>query len=314
MRIIGTGSAVPDFIVKNEAFETFLDTSDEWITTRTGIHERRIHEGNLEQLAAIAAKRALEDAGLLPCDIDFIICSNVYSRFMTPALSCVVQGLIGAGCPCLDINGACAGFIYALEMANAYLKHGSYKNILVLSAEEPSRMADWTDRSTCVLFGDAAAAAVVNSGGFDCLFSMHTESNVDFLHAYNSPGNCPFERTGRKHEAVYMNGREVYKFAVNAATNDITALCSNAGVELCKVDWFILHQANLRILDAVRARLTQPKEKFPHNMERFGNTSSAGVPLMLDQLNREGALNRGDVIAMSAFGAGLTTGACLMRW
>ncbi len=314
MQFIGTGSATPELIIKNTELERFLDTSDEWIRTRTGIEERRIHDGNLEGLAAEAARRAMENAGLSVSDIDFFICSTVYNRFMTPALSCVIQGLIGAGCPCLDINGACAGFVYALEMADAYLARGHYQNILIVCAEEPTRMADWTNRATCVLFGDAAAACVVTKGGRDPLFRMHTASNPEVLHGYNTAGNCPYDKSGRVYEPMTMNGQEVYKFAVSSATEDIRALCETAGLAIDHIDHFILHQANLRILEAVRTRLHQPVEKFPHNLEHYGNTSSASVPLLLDELNRAGVLKRGETIAMSAFGAGLTTGACLLTW
>lgn len=314
MKIIGTGSAIPELLIKNTELESFLDTSDEWIRTRTGIEERRIHDGNLEGLAADAARRAIQNAGLAVADIDFIICSTVYNRFMTPAMSCVLQGLIGAACPCLDVNGACAGFVYALEMADAYLARGRYRNILIVCAEEPTRMADWTNRATCVLFGDAAAAAVVSGGGNDMLFRMHTASNAEVLHGYNTAGNCPYDKSGRSYEAMSMNGQEVYKFAVSSATEDIRALCETAGLDVNEIDHFVLHQANLRILEAVRTRLRQPVEKFPHNLEHYGNTSSASVPLLLDELNRAGKLIRGEKIAMSAFGAGLTTGACLFTW
>lgn len=314
MKIIGTGSATPELVVKNTELESFLDTSDEWIRTRTGIEERHIHDGNLEGLAAEAARRAVENAGLSISDIDFLICSSVYNRFMVPAMSCVVQGLTGAACPCLDINGACAGFVYALEMADAYLARGRYRNILIVCAEEPTRMVDWTNRATCVLFGDAAAACVVTSGGDDVLFRMHTASNIDVLHGYNSAGNCPYDKSGRTGEAMSMNGQEVYKFAVSSATEDIRALCETAGISLDGIDHFVLHQANLRILEAVRTRLRQPVEKFPHNLEHYGNTSSASVPLLLDELHRAGKLKAGQRLAMSAFGAGLTTGACLLTW
>ena len=314
MKIIGTGSAVPQLVIPNTARESFLDTSDEWIRTRTGIEDRHIHDGNLEALAADAARLAVENAGLAMADIDFLICSTVYNRFMTPALSCVIQGMTGAVCPCLDVNGACAGFVYALEMADAYLARGNYQNILIVCAEEPTRMVDWTNRATCVLFGDAAAACVVTSGGEDTLFRMHTASNVDVLHSYNTAGNCPYDKSGRTYEPLSMNGQEVYKFAVSSATEDIRALCKAAGLDVNEIDHFVLHQANLRILEAVRTRLHQPPEKFPHNLEHYGNTSSASVPLLLDELNRAGRLTRGERIAMSAFGAGLTTGACLLTW
>ncbi len=314
MRILGTGSAVPDLVVKNDDIATFLDTSDEWIRSRTGIVERRIHEGNFEEIVARAAQNAMDDAKIKAEDLDLILCSNLYNKYMTPALSCVIQGMIGATCPCLDLNGACAGFIYALEAADAYLARGRYARILVISAEENSRIVDWTDRSTCVLFGDAAAAAVVGPMEGEFLFEMTTNSNTEFLNAYNSPGNCPFEKTDREHKGIYMNGQEVYKFAVQAATSGIKSLCEKSEIGIDDVDWFILHQANYRIVDAVRMRLKQPKEKFPYNGDKYGNTSSASIPLLLDELNKAGKLKKGQRIAMSAFGAGLVTGACMFTW
>lgn len=314
MRILGTGSAVPELTVTNDQLAGFLDTSDEWIKSRTGICERRIHQGELPELAAAAAVRAAENAGLDVTEMDYILCSTVYNQYLTPALSCVVQGMIGAKCPCMDINGACAGFIYALETADGLLRSGRYKNILILCAEEPSRMADWTDRSTCVLFGDAAAAAVVSDGGEEFRFRMSTAGSTEFLAAYNPPGNCPYEKTDREGRALYMNGQEVYKFAVGTSARELAALCAEAGKTPDDADWFLLHQANIRILEAVRMRLGQSREKFPHNIERYGNTSSASLPLLLDELNRAGKLRRGELVAMSAFGAGLTAGACLTRW
>lgn len=314
MKIIGTGSAAPKLCINNDDLSKFLDTSDEWIRTRTGIVERRIlTEESLEDLAAEAANSALSEAGLLAADIDYILCSSVLNPYLTPALSCVVQGKIGAACPCLDLNGACAGFLYALEMADALLASGKARNILVLAAECPTRMVDWTDRSTCVLFGDGAGAAVVSAGGEDPAFRMYTACDTTVLNAYHASGNCPYTKPSPA-TPLYMSGQEVYKFAVSRATEDIKALCAEQGKELSDIGHFLLHQANLRILEAVRNRLKQPEEKFPHNVERYGNTSSAGVAILLDELNKAGALKRGEYLALSAFGAGLTSGACLLRW
>jgi 3-oxoacyl-[acyl-carrier-protein] synthase-3 len=314
MKIIGTGSAVPELVIQNQELEGFLETSDEWIRTRTGITERHIHDGRLEELAASAARAAIDSARLSPADIDLILCSTVYNQFMTPGMSCVVQGMIGATCPCLDINGACAGFVCGLELADAQLHTGRYQNILVLAAEEPTRMVDWTNRATCVLFGDAAGAVVVTSGGPDFSFRMGAFSDREIIHGYNTAGNCPYDKSGRTYTPMTMNGQEVYKFAVSHATDDILALCSQRGITPDDVDHFVLHQANFRILEAVRTRLKQAPEKFHHNVEHYGNTSSASVPLLLDEVARSGALKHGDIVAMSAFGAGLTTGSCIFTW
>ncbi len=315
MRIIGTGSAAPGLRVQNHELSSFLNTSDEWIRTRTGILERRILTTEpLEALAAEAAEKALKQAGLSAAQVDYILCSNVINPYLTPALSCVIQGEIGATCPCLDINGACAGFLYALEMAEAYLKSGKCRHILVVAAECPTRMVDWADRATCVLFGDGAAAAVVSAEGEDACFRMYTACNTDVLHAYNASGNCPYVSPQIPASPLSMNGQEVYKFAVSRATEDIKALCEAQGMKLCEIGHFLLHQANLRILEAVRMRLGQPREKFPHNVEAHGNTSSAGVAILLDELNHSGALQKGEYLALSAFGAGLTSAACILKW
>lgn len=175
-------------------------------------------------------------------------------------------------------------------------------------------MVDWTNRATCVLFGDAAGAVVVTAGGSDFAFRMGTFSDREVIHGYNTAGNCPYDHSGRAYTPMTMNGQEVYKFAVSHATEDILALCTERGIAVDAVDHFVLHQANFRIVEAVRTRLKQPPEKFPHNVEHYGNTSSASVPLLLDEIARAGALGRGDVIAMSAFGAGLTTGSCIFEW
>ncbi len=310
------GSAVPVLTVTNEELTSFLDTSDEWIASRTGIRERHIlSTETLEDLAAKAAEKAIADAKLLPQDIDYILCSNVYNSYLTPGLGCLVQGRIQATCPSLDLNGACAGFLYALEMGQGLLKSKCYRHILVIAAEATSRFADWTDRSTCVLFGDAAAAAVITAEGDDALFRMTTVSNAEYLFAKNPAGNCPYMLCAPEPRMLYMNGQEVYKFAVSTATKDIQALLQESGLHAENdVALYVLHQANLRIVEGVRARFHLPEEKFPVNIDKYGNTSSASIPLLLDELHRHQRLKRGESIILAAFGAGLTAGAALMRW
>lgn len=314
MRVIATGSAVPRQVITNEDLSKILDTSDAWITTRTGIQTRRIlGEEKLEDLAATAAQNALAQAGISAKELDFILCSNVYSDFMTPSMACVVQGMLGADCPAMDLNGACAGFLYALFTAQGYLKCGC-KKVLVLCAESPVKMADWTDRATCVLFGDGAAAAIVTGEGEDLPIHLAAQSRTEVLCAYNPPSNCPYTSSQPQASKLYMNGQEVYKFAVTAATQGINLLLEQQGLTAGDVDHFVLHQANLRIIEAVRMRMKQPREKFPTNIEHRGNTSSAGLPLLLDELNRSGRLKKHDLIAMSAFGAGLVSGTGLLKW
>lgn len=315
MKIIGTGRAHPAKVVTNAMLEQFLDTSDEWIKSRTGMSERRvISSERLEDLATQAALQAIEDAGLKPTDIDYIICSNVVNEYITPSLSCIVQGAIGAKCACVDVNAACSGFIYALDMADDRLKSGKAKNILVMAAEEPTRMVDWSDRSLCVLFGDGAGAVVVTEG--DGLFCsrLTTASKVDCLHYVRRLEPTPYITKEEYAAPMYMNGKEVFKTAVLSSSRDIKMLLDGAGLEPSDIKYYVLHQANMRIIEAIANWLKLDMSHFPTNVERCGNTSSASVPLLLDELARDGKLQKGDKILMSAFGAGFTTGACIIEW
>ena len=315
MKIIGTGRAHPAKVVTNAMLETFLDTSDEWIRTRTGITERRlISSERLEDLATEAAMKAIEDAGLTPADIDYIICSNVVNEYITPSLSCIVQGAIGARCATVDVNAACSGFIYALDMADDRLKSGKAKNILVMAAEEPTRMVDWEDRSLCVLFGDGAGAVVVTEGDGLIGSRLTTVSKTDCLHYVRRLEPTPYITKDEPSGPMYMNGKEVFKTAVLSSSRDIKTLLDNAGLQPSDIKYYILHQANLRIIDAIANWLKLDMLHFPTNVERCGNTSSASVPMLLDELAREGKLQRGDKLLLSAFGAGFTTGACIIEW
>ena len=315
MRVIGTGSARPAKVVTNAMLEGMLDTSDEWIRERTGIVERRvISSERLEDLAIEAAKRAIEDAGVSPADIDYIICSNVVNEYVTPALSCIVQGAVGAKCACVDVNAACSGFIYALDMADDRIKSGKAKTILVLAAEEPTRMVDWSDRSMCVLFGDGAGAVVVTEGDELFVSRLTTKSMLDCLYYRRRLESTPYVEKEEISGPMYMNGREVFKTAVLSSSRDISHILKEAGLTPSDIKYYVLHQANMRIVDAIANYLKLDMSHFPHNVEYSGNTSSASVPLLLDTLSREGKLQRGDKILMSAFGAGFTTGACIVEW
>ncbi len=316
MRIAGTGSIQPSLTVTNQMLEEFLDTTDEWIVTRTGIKQRQIISSeNLEDLAAIACQRALEEAKIDPKELDFIICSNVVNEYVTPAMSCMVQGAIGATCPCIDLNGACAGFIYALDMADAYFKSGRVKKILVVCAEEPTKMVSWENRSTCVLFGDAAAAVVLtNEEDNFKSFHLSTTSKTESLYQQRSLEMSPFFNKEVRNHPLYMNGKDIFRLAVYASMKDIRSVMEQANLTEDDIDFYLIHQANQRIIDSICENLNQDPAKFPHNVERTGNTSSASVALLLDELNKEGKLKRGDKLIFSAFGAGFTTGACLLYW
>ena len=315
MKIIGTGSAHPTCKVTNTMLEQFLETSDEWITERTGIKERLvISSEKLEDLAVIAANKALEDANLKVSDIDYIICSNVVNEYVTPALSCIIQGKLGATCPTVDINAACAGFLFALDMADDKLNAKKAKNILIVCAEEPSRMVSWQNRSTSVLFGDGAGAAVVTEGDALKAIRLTTSSLTEVLYYQRKLEPTPYITKEENFEPLVMKGREVFKHAVTSSCRDIRKLLNQTGLEPEDVKYYVLHQANLRIIESIRNFLGVDKERVPHNVDRYGNISSAALPALLDELNRAGKLQKGDKLVFSAFGAGFTTGACIIEW
>ena len=315
MRIIGTGSALPRKIVTNDMLSEFLDTSDEWIRTRTGVVSRHvISDEKLEDMAIEASLKALDDAGIKAEELDFIICSNVVNEYVTPQLSCIIQGGIGATCPCIDINCACAGFIYALDIAESFHLSGRVRNVLVVSAEEPTRMSDWSDRRTCVLFGDGAGAAVLAPGDNIRSIKLSASSATDKLWQYRLLQPTPYITKEEKDVPLQMKGQDVFKFAVKAAGKDISSVLDEAGVSPDEVDHFLLHQANIRIVNAIQEYLGEPEEKFPVNIADHGNSSSSSCPILLDECNRNGVLKRGDIIVMSAFGAGFVSGAVLLEW
>lgn len=316
MKILGTGSALPKMTLTNDMLTQYFDTSDAWISSRTGIKQRQVmSDEHLEDLAAEASRHALENAGLTATDLDFIICSNVLDEFISPPLGCRVQGLIGAHCPSINMNGACAGFIFALNTAEAYIKSGIAKRILVLAAEMPTRMVDWTERGTAVLFGDGAGAVVVGEGSQLKAVHLATKSAIDCLYQKQFINSTPFDiREANKESALQMEGREVFKLAVSSAMKDIQALMTEFKLESKDIQHYILHQANTRILDSICLNLKEDKSKFHQNIQRTGNTSSASIPILLDELNREGKLKEGDRLIMSAFGAGFSTGTSLLQW
>ena len=315
MRILGTGSALPKKVVKNDDLAAFLDTNDEWISTRTGIRERRVlSDETIQSLAERAGALALRSAGVAPEEIDFVLVSTVQAETLTPALACDIQPALGLKCMGLDLNGGCTGFIAALAVAEGLIAAGRAKKILVISAEALSRFADWTDRSTCVLFGDAAGACVVGEGEGVKDIRFVGEPRRDVLCGTTPPGNSPFAVDPQPAQYLKMQGQEVYKFAVSHSFKDIREMLGYHDLQPEDIDFYVLHQANMRILEAVRARLKVAPERFPHNIERTGNTSSATVPVLLDELNRAGKLKPGCRVILNAFGAGLCTGTALLTW
>ncbi|MBO5194111.1 MAG: ketoacyl-ACP synthase III [Bacteroidales bacterium] len=315
MKIIGTGSVLPKQIVTNDMLSGFLDTSDAWIYPRTGIRYRHvISDEKLEDMAIEAARKALDNAGMKAEDLDFIICSNVVNEYITPSLSCIIQGGIGATCPCLDINCACAGFIYALDIAESHYKAGRVKNVLIVCAEEPTRMTSWKDRNVCVLFGDGAGAAVLTEGDNIKGIKLSAASATDKLYQVRTLEPTPYITKEEESVSLQMKGQDVFKFAVKASSGDIQYLLDENGMAAGDIDYYLLHQANIRIINSIRSFLGQPEEKFPTNVESHGNSSSASCPILLDECNRKGLFKRGDKLALSAFGAGFISGAAILEW
>ncbi len=317
-RIIGTGSYVPEQIVTNEDLAKIVDTSDEWIRSRTGIGQRRIVlEEGTSHMAAEAGRRALENAGIKAEELDIILLATTSPDYCFPAGACEVQAKLGAvNAVAFDVSAACAGFIFALNTMQAFIQAGIYGTGLVIGADALSKLTDWNDRGTCVLFGDGAGAAVVrgeerglihmvmgSDGVKGSVLSCVSRTNGSFL-------------SGRQPELgyLYMNGQEVFKFAVKKVPECINQVLKEAKVGIEEVKYFVLHQANYRIVESVAKRLGSPLDKFPMNMEDYGNTSGASVPLLLDELNRDGKLNCGDKLVIAGFGAGLTWGAALLEW
>ena len=315
MKIIGTGSALPRKVITNDDLSAFLDTSDEWIFPRTGIRSRHvISDERLEDLGADAALKALADAGLQPEDIDLFLCSNVVNEYLTPGLGCIIASKIGLKCPSMDLNCACPGFIYAMDVVDSYFQAGKVENVLVVCAEEPTRMTSWQDRSTCVLFGDGAGAAVFTRGDGLKAVKLNAEPAPDKIWQYRALEPTPYVTKAETSVPLQMNGRDVFRFAVTTSIRDINGILASCGITLEDVDYFMIHQANMRIVEGIRTRLGVPAEKFPCNIQDHGNSSSASCPILLDECHRKGMFKRGDKLVFSAFGAGLMSAVALLEW
>lgn len=314
-RITGTGSALPRHVVTNDMLAGMVDTSDEWISTRTGIRSRPIlTDETATQLATKAAMRCLEDAGTPASEIGLIICATISADYLTPSLACVVQKEIGATCPAFDMNAACSGFLYALDAADSYLTTGKAKKVLVVACEIMSRLIDWKDRSICVLFGDGCGAVLLEPG--DDLLSIKTtaQGNTELLVIPHTAGNCPMQNTDREPSYLKMKGQDVFKFAVSSMCRDLGEVIDKAGIARDAVDFVLPHQANNRIIEAAIGRMGIPRDRYASNIYKQGNTSAASIPILLDELNQDKKLKKGNILAMAAFGGGLTTGACVIRW
>lgn len=320
-RLIGTGSYMPDLKLTNEMLESMVDTNDEWIVKRTGIRERRIAQNTATwELALEAGRRALEDAALDASELDLIIVGTATPDFFTPSVSCMVQGKLGASkAMAFDLSAACSGFVYSVDVADSFIRAGKVKNVLVICAETLSRIIDYTDRSTCVIFGDGAAAAVFQTSEQEGVLTTYMRANGtlgECLKAQCLPVEDPLAQGPRAvcdHRFLKMAGSDVFRFTASAVPEAIDAVLHQANMTADQIDWFVLHQANVRILQMVTTRYGLDPKKVYVNIDRYGNTSGVSVALCLDEMRKNGQLKAGQHIVISGFGGGLTYGAALIR-
>lgn len=327
-KILGTGSYMPDTIKTNYDIAKRVDTSHEWIVERTGIHQRRISDLSKDEnpsgMAARAAMKALEAANLTPNDIDCILLSSTMADQPMPNAASMIQYKMGItnNCPCLDVNAACSGWMYLVPMADAMIKTGMYKHILVVGSEMISSFVNWDDRNTCILFGDGCGVAILGRAAenedsqiYSTVLSSDS-SKKDHLALWAGGSNMKLthELLDSKEQWMVMNGQEIFKAAVKTMAAHAEKVVKDAGMTIEDVDWFIPHQANLRIIEAVGQRFNFPPEKVVINVDKYANTSSATVPVALDESIRAGKIKRGDNVLLAAFGAGLTAGAVFFKY
>lgn len=316
-KIYGTGSYVPEHVMDNDDLAKIVDTNDEWIRERTGIGRRHvIEEETTSYMAGQAAARAVEQSGIDPAEIDLILVATSSSEVIYPCAACEVQKAVGAvHAAGYDLNAACTGFVLAFNTAQAYISAGLYRTILVVGAESMSNMVDWTDRSTCILFGDGAGAVILRAEeGNPVYMAAHSDGVKGEALTQLSRHRRGWEKEEEKESYIHMDGQAVFKFAVRKVPEIIEEVLGQTDVKLEEIDYFILHQANRRIIEAVAKRLKTDISKFPVNLEEYANTSAATVPILLDEMNRRGMFRRGQKIILSGFGAGLTWAACLFEW
>ena len=321
--ILGTGFYVPEKIMTNADLEKIVETSDEWIVERTGIKERRIAEDNqpMSDLALRAAKAALADAGVAAEDLDLIIVATLTSDRIIPSTACMIQNLLGAKhAAAFDLSAACSGFAYAASVAAQFIETGAYKKALVIGAETLSKYINWEDRNTCVLFGDGAGAAVLGQveEGYGILsFDLGSDgSGGDAIQIPSSGSLMPVskESIDQKLNLIHMNGRDVFKFAVKAMGKAVENSLAKIDMPQEKIDWLVPHQANIRIIESAAKRLSMPMDKVIVNIHKYGNMSAACIPIALAEAAAAKRFKKGDIIALSGFGAGLTWASCIIRW
>lgn len=319
-RIAGTGSYLPEKVLTNADLEKMVDTDDQWIRDRTGIQERHIAaEGETtSQMGFIAAQRAMEAAGVTAADLDLIILGTTTPDFIFPSSACLIQEKLGAlGIPAFDVNAACSGFVFALGIADKFIKSGSVKTALVVGSETLTRMVDWTDRKTCVLFGDGAGAVVLKADAETGILSTHLHADGSKKHLLHNPVGVSAGFKLDEPNAgvrVMMAGNDVFKYAVKALDSVVEETLLANGIDKSELDWLIPHQANLRIIEATAKRLQMPMDRVIVTVDKHGNTSSGSVPLALDAAVRSGRVQRGQLVLLEAFGGGFTWGSALLRY
>ena len=319
-RLIGTGSYVPKKILTNRDLEKLVETSDEWISTRTGIRQRHIAaDETTSDMASKASKAALKAAGVSPKDIDLVVVGTVTPEMCFPSTGCFVQSQLGikTGAPAFDVSAACSGFLYALDIADKYIRTGGASKALVVGVDRFSKIIDWKDRSTCVLFGDGAGAAVLSAErGSKGVLSCHIHSDGrhwEMLYAESQCPPSPFDEKEHSTRYLKMNGNETFKIAVRTMGQAIAEALETNGLSPEDIGLLVPHQANRRIINAIRERLKLPEEKVYTNLERYGNTSAGSIPIALDEAVREGKVKSGDIILFVSFGGGLTWASSAVR-
>jgi len=315
-RIAGTGSYLPAKVLANRDLESMVDTTDEWIYTRTGIRQRHVAADGekTSDLALHASRKALDAAGVAPADLDLIIVATTTPDMVFPSTACILQSKLGAkDCPAFDLQAVCSGFIYGLATADQFVRSGQYRNALVVGAEIYSRILDWSDRSTCVLFGDGAGAVVLQRSAAPGILSSHLHADGSYADMLSVPGTvCGGKVSGRPF--VQMDGKGVFKFAVKVLDGVVEEALTANRMQKTDIDWLIPHQANIRIIQATAKKLGMSMEKVVVTVDRHANTSAASIPLALDEAVRDGRIRSGQHVLLEGVGGGFTWGAVMMKW
>ena len=316
-RIVGTGGYLPEEVLTNQQLAERVETSDEWIVERTGIRERRIAAGHetLSGMAEIAARQALDMAGLDANALDLIILGTSVPERFFPSTACLLQHRLGIhGCAAFDVQAACSGFIFALSIADQFIRAGGARRVLVVGSEINSRVTDWSDRSSCILFGDGAGAVVLEAGAEPGILSTHIHSDGQYQDLLYLPNPALAAAGVREPSCIRMQGNEVFKIAVNTLGQIVDETLAANGLEKSDIDWLVPHQANIRIITATARKLKMPMERVVLTIEKQGNTSAASIPLAMNEAVRDGRIQRGQTVLMEAFGGGFAWGSALVRF